>query len=180
LADVGKIHVASDEGRAGAARASGNLRVGSIPQGNVAGVFAGVAEAGQQCQRRARHVGVHEEAHGLRGERMEGFLFGQFAHEFEGGADVFHGEVVFLPQLLKGHAAGEAAHDERNGHPRATDDGLAVADGRINDNAFVSVHGQTDNLSAFGFQGGFEFAAEFLAHFGNGGLGLWYSARSSA
>src|ERR1039458_1329671 len=119
---------------------AGNLGVGRMPKAKVARVFAGVTEARAQCQGRARHIGVHEKAHGLRGEEMKRFLFGEFADEFEGGADVFHGEVVFLPQLLKRHAAGEAADDERDGHPRATDDGLAVADGRVNDDAVVCVH----------------------------------------
>ena len=140
IADVGKVHVAGDKGRAGAAGAGGNFGVGRMPQADVARVFAGVAKAGQQRKGRARHVGVHEKAHGLRGEQMKGLLFGQIADVFEGGADVFHGQVVFLPQLLKGHAAGEAADHERDGHSRATDDGLAVADGRVNDNAVFCVH----------------------------------------
>jgi hypothetical protein len=99
-----------------------------------------MAQAGQQCQRRARHVGVHEEAHGLRGKRMEGLLFGEFANEFEGGANVFGGEVVFLPQLLKGHAASEAADNYRHRHPCASDNGFAMTDGRVNDDAVLSVH----------------------------------------
>lgn len=68
---------------------------------------------------------------------MKGFLFGEFANEFEGGTDVFHGEVVFLTQLLKGHAVGQAADNERHWHPCAKDDGLPVTDGRVNHHAVV-------------------------------------------
>jgi hypothetical protein len=99
-----------------------------------------MAQAGQQCQRRARHVGIHEEAHGLRGEQMKGLLFGEFANEFEGSANVFGSEVVFLSQLLKGHATSKAADNKRDRHPCASDNGFAVTDGRVNDDAVVCVH----------------------------------------
>lgn len=90
----------------------GNFGVGCVAQPNVARVLAVGAKGGEQGQRGARHIGIHEKAHGLRGKQVKGFLLGEFAAEFEGGADVFHSEIVFLPQLLKGHAAGEAADHE--------------------------------------------------------------------
>lgn len=84
-------------GRVNLAGVGGNLGVGRVAQANIAGVFALMAKVGQQSQRRPRHIGVHEKAHGLREKQMKGFLFGEFANKFEGGADVLYREVVFLP-----------------------------------------------------------------------------------
>jgi len=71
---------------------------------------------------------------------MKRFLFGQLADKFEGGADIFSGKVIFTPEILRGHAAREAADDERDRDSRAANHGLAVAEGRINNDTIVFVH----------------------------------------
>jgi hypothetical protein len=97
----------------------------------------------EQSKRRARHVGVHEEAHGLRGERMKRFLFSQFANKLERSANVLNGKVVFLLDLLETHASGKTANNQCNRHACAANYRLAVANGGINDDASVSVHMET-------------------------------------
>lgn len=71
---------------------------------------------------------------------MERFFFSEFGNEFKSGANVLHGKIVFLLDLIEGHAASEAAHNERHRHACAPNDGFAVADCRINDNAIVAIH----------------------------------------
>lgn len=67
------------------------------------------------------------------------FLVDEFAGELKGSTDVGDGQAVFLPDLVEGHAACEAAHDKRDGHSRATNYWFAMANLWVNDNAFVHI-----------------------------------------
>jgi len=111
--DIGEIHVSRYDGRPGVAGMGGYPRVRSLTQAKVTGKFSNVAKAGQQCHGRARHVGVHQKAHASRGEQVEGFPIGEPSDEFERGT---------------------------NGHARAANNRLAMANGRVNDDAVVFIH----------------------------------------
>ena len=67
------------------------------------------------------------------------FLLHQFTGELERGADLGAGERILTLHFVKAHPARQAANDQRNWHPRATNDGLAVADSRVDDD--LVVHG---------------------------------------
>ena len=71
------------------------------------------------------------------GSKWKDSLFREFADQLKSGPDIFLGKLIFLPHLFKGHAASQADDDERNRHPHATNDGFAVANGRVNDNAVI-------------------------------------------
>jgi hypothetical protein len=126
---------------------SGDLAVGSGAQANVANVFGRVAEALQESQRRARQISVHKEAHRLGGERVEGFLVGQLAHEFERGADILSGKIVFALDFREGHAPGEASDHKRDGHAGAANHKSAVANGRVNSDTVVTIHSLNVNTT---------------------------------
>ena len=138
--DIGEIHVSRYDGRPGVAGMGGYPRVRSLTQAKVTGKFSNVAKAGQQCHGRARHVGVHQKAHASRGEQVEGFPIGEPSDEFERGTNVFRRQVIFLSHFVKGHAARQTANNERNGHARAANNRLAMANGRVNDDAVVFIH----------------------------------------
>ena len=86
---------------------------------------------------------------------MKRLLFSQFANKLERGADVFKGKVVFLLDLLETHPPCKAANDQCNRHAGAANHGFAVANGRVNNDASVSVHAETNSTSRAGFQGHF-------------------------
>jgi hypothetical protein len=65
------------------------------------------------------------------------FLVDQFTRELQGRADVRDGQVVLPLHLFEGHAAGQAADHDRHGCAGAANDGLAVADCRIDGDAVV-------------------------------------------
>ena len=71
---------------------------------------------------------------------MKGFLFGKFTGEFEGGLDVLVGQIIFLPDLAEGHSAREAPDHQSDGHARRPNGGLAIAGGRVNDDAVSLIH----------------------------------------
>src|SRR5258706_7175829 len=71
---------------------------------------------------------------------MEGLPVCEVADESQCSPYIFSGEIVLALHLLKRHASGKAANDERNRHPGASDDGFALADSGINDNAVVPFH----------------------------------------
>lgn len=80
------------------------------------------------ADRRARQVGVDQEAHAELGcwQRAKRLLLGQFTHESERRPDVVGGDVVFMLYVLERHAAGQAAHNHRYRHAGALNDGFAV------------------------------------------------------
>jgi len=67
------------------------------------------------------------------------FLIHQFTGELERSADLGARQIVFAFHFFKAHAAGKAADYQGDGHPRAANDRLAVADFRVNDD--LVVHG---------------------------------------
>lgn len=91
---------------------------------------------------RARQIGIDQKTHTElgSGQRVKRLLLHQFAHELERGTDVVGGDVIFTLDVLERHAASQAAHDHRYGQTSAPNDGLAVADGRVKDDAIWGGH----------------------------------------
>jgi hypothetical protein len=67
------------------------------------------------------------------------FLIHKFTGKPERGADLGARQSVFAFHFFKAHAAGKAADNQGDGHPRAANHRFAVADFRVNDN--LVVHG---------------------------------------
>jgi len=76
---------------------------------------------------------------------MKRLLLSQFTHKSERSPDVVCGEVVFTLYVLECHATGQAPHNHRYRHASAPNDGFAVTDGRIDDNAVRGGHGASNN-----------------------------------
>jgi hypothetical protein len=53
--------------------------------------------------------------------------------------------------VLERHAASQAAHDYCHWHARALDGGIAVTNGRVNNNPIKSSHGESDDRDLPGF-----------------------------
>jgi hypothetical protein len=89
-------------------------------------------------RRGARQVGVEQKAHGPLGRQRTMFLLiDEFAGELERGANVGNCQTIFFLDFLEGHAPGKAADDESHRHSRAADDGFAVANFWVDDDALV-------------------------------------------
>src|SRR2546426_6034618 len=67
------------------------------------------------------------------------FLFHELGSESKGGPNVFRRKIVVGLNLLKGHAAREAADDDRHRCPRTANYRLAVANFRIDHDAIAHV-----------------------------------------
>lgn len=146
-ADVCKIHVSGEQRRSTPDCCGIDLLVGRIRKADIACELNLVAKPLQRRYRSAGQIGVDQKAHApLRGgQRMEGFLLNELAHESERRADVLVGKVVLAADVLEAHSAGKTPDDDRDGNPRATNHRLAVTDGGINDDAFGGGHGASDN-----------------------------------
>ena len=71
-------------------------------------------------------------------------------HKSERRPDVVGGDVVFTLYVLERHAAGQAAHNHRYRHAGALNDGFAVTDGRVDDDAVRGSHGHSDDSDLAG------------------------------
>jgi len=134
-----QIKIAGDENQLMALRVGGDGRVINSIRQDVANVerFRGRAFA-KAPQTSA--AGSHRAGISSRGcERMVFFLINEFTGEFQRGADLGASQSVFAFHFFKAHAASKAADNQRNGHPRASNDRLTVADFRVNDD--LVVHG---------------------------------------
>jgi hypothetical protein len=76
---------------------------------------------------------------------MKGFLLSQFPDESERSSNIVRGDVVLALDLLERHAPSQAPHHNRDRYAGAPNDGFAVGDGRIEDNAIRSGHGVSDD-----------------------------------
>ena len=72
---------------------------------------------------------------------MKRLLLCQIRNEFERCSDIVAGEIVLALHFFKGHAASQAAYDNRDGQPSTSDYRLAVADGGVKDDAVQYGHG---------------------------------------
>ena len=88
--DVGEIHVASDKCRLGLTSACRNLFIACIGHADVTRELDLMTKFRERTNRRARQVGIEEEAHaGLDGGQwVKRFLFGQFGNELKSSANV--------------------------------------------------------------------------------------------
>jgi hypothetical protein len=77
-------------------------------------------------------------------QRVIRLLLSQFIHKSERGPYVVGGDAVFTLYVLECHAAGQTAHNYRYRQAGALNDGFAVTDGRVDDNAVRVGHGDSD------------------------------------
>src|SRR5262245_10323801 len=61
----------------------------------------------------------------------------QFSGERQRSSDILLRDGVLAFDVFEAHTAGEAAHDDRDRRPRPADDGLAMANLRIDDDALT-------------------------------------------
>lgn len=106
----------------------------------------------------ARQVSVDQKTHAESGcwQRAKRLLLSQFTHVSERSPDVVRGDVVFALYVLERHAARQAAHNHCYWQAGAPNDGFAVTDNWIDDNAVLDGHGDSDDsdlaaLVEFGF-----------------------------
>ncbi len=76
---------------------------------------------------------------------MKGFLLSQFPDESERSTNIVRGDVILALDFVERHAPGQATYHDRNRYAGAPNDGFAVGDGRIEDNAVRSGHGVSDD-----------------------------------
>lgn len=76
---------------------------------------------------------------------MKRLLLGKLADESERRSNIISSQIVLALNLFKGHAAGEAPDHDRHRNTRATNDGFPVADSRIDNNAVLSLHGDSNS-----------------------------------
>ena len=106
----------------------------------------------------ARQVRVDQKTHAELGgwQRVKRLLLSQFTHKSERSSDVVGGDVAFTLYIFERHAAGQAADNHRYRQAGASNDGFAVANGRVDGNAVWGGHGESDDsdlvgLVEFGF-----------------------------
>ena len=88
---------------------------------------------------------------------MVGFGGDELFGVAQGGADVGLGDAVLADDFGGGHAAGEAAENPFDGNAGAADDGFAVLDGGIDDDAIghggrLSLERGTDKEGVIGYR----------------------------
>jgi|ERR1700722_4478232 len=71
---------------------------------------------------------------------MKGFLLGQFPDESERSSNIVSGDVILALDFLECHAPSQATYHDCDRYPGAPNDGFAVGDGRIEDNAVRDGH----------------------------------------
>jgi hypothetical protein len=76
---------------------------------------------------------------------MKRFLLSQFPDESERSTNIVRGDVILALDFLECHAPGQATYHDRDRYAGAPNDGFAVGDGRIEDNAVRSGHGVSDD-----------------------------------
>src|SRR5580700_164208 len=71
---------------------------------------------------------------------MKRFLLSQFCDESEGSPNVVRGDVILALDFLERHASSQAPHHDSDRYACAPNDGFAVGDSRIEDNAVREGH----------------------------------------
>jgi len=85
-------------------------------------------------------------------------LLGKLADESERRSNIISSQIVFALNFFKGHAAGEAPDHDRHRNTRAANDGFPVADSRIDNDAVLGLHGDSNST---GFAQLFEISVSF-------------------
>src|SRR6266404_2868814 len=76
---------------------------------------------------------------------MKGFLFGQFADESKRCSNIVRPDVRLALDFLERHAPSQATYHDCDRYAGAPNDGSAVGDGWIEDNAVRGGHGVTND-----------------------------------
>jgi hypothetical protein len=76
---------------------------------------------------------------------MKRFLLSQFPDESERSSDIVRGDVILALDFFERHAPSQASHHDCDRYAGAPNDGFAVGDGRIEDNAVRSGHGVSND-----------------------------------
>ena len=99
---------------------------------------------------RARHICVDQKAHAVLsgGKWVKRLLLGKLADESERRSSIVDSQIVLALNFFKGHAAGEAANHDCHRNTRPTNDGFSVTNSRIDNDAVMSLHGDS-NLTGF-------------------------------
>jgi hypothetical protein len=71
---------------------------------------------------------------------MKGFLLSQFPDESERSSNIVRGDVILALDFLERHAPSQATYHDCDGYAGAPNDGFAVRNGRIEDNAVWDGH----------------------------------------
>jgi hypothetical protein len=82
------------------------------------------------------------------GKWVKRLLLGQLADESERRSNIVSSQIVLVLNFFKGHAAGEAPDHDRHRNTRAAIDGFPVANSRIDNDAVLSLHGDS-NIAGF-------------------------------
>jgi hypothetical protein len=76
---------------------------------------------------------------------MKGFLLSQFPDESERSSNIVCSDVILVLDFLERHSPRQATHHNCDRYARAPNDGFAVRDGRIEDDAVRDGHGESDD-----------------------------------
>src|SRR5579862_1761957 len=76
---------------------------------------------------------------------MKRFLLSQFCDESERSPNVVRGDVILALDFLERHASSQAPHHDSDGYACAPNDGFAVGDSPIEDNAVREAHSVPDD-----------------------------------
>lgn len=139
VAYVGEIEIACYQGESPILCDASNYRVRGASQVFISHIQSFMSQVTELPRDRARQTGVHEKFHHwlAAGQRMVLFLIDQFTRKSQRRANIFGREVVLVLDLGKGHAGCEATNDNRYGRACAADNGLAMANPRVDLYAFV-------------------------------------------
>jgi len=81
---------------------------------------------------------------------MKRFLLSQFPNESERSSNIVRGDVVLSLDFLERHTPGQATYHDCDRYAGAPNDGFAVGDGRIEDNAVREGHGVSNDSDLAG------------------------------
>jgi len=76
---------------------------------------------------------------------MKRFLLSQFPDESERSSNIVRGDVILALDFLERHAPSQAPHHDCDRYAGAANDGFAVGDGRIENNAVRGGHGVSND-----------------------------------
>jgi hypothetical protein len=76
---------------------------------------------------------------------MKRLLLSQFPDESECSSNIVRGDVILALDLLERHSPSQAPHHDCDRYAGAPDDGFAVGDGRIEDDAVRDGHAPSDD-----------------------------------
>jgi len=127
-------------------------------QANVAGKFEFVSKTRNKRNDRARHICVDQKAHAFLsgGKWVKRLLLGKLADESERRSNIINSQIVLALNFFEGHPPGEAPNHDRHWNTRATNDGFPVADSRVDNDAVLSLHADS-NITGFAQLSRFQF-----------------------